>query len=395
MKISLYVLGLSLILAFMLAPLSGSVSAQVPTITATASATITPTIDPYVGACPVFPDGFDFSSLPLDYVARCGECIPDNLTPLPTSIFPTVEISPVVINSDVLTEYPTDTPSPVVTSTLSVSPTVTVVPTATAPYSGYLACDGDYCSQSGGTLVYSGSSPWQGDGLTLAGQFPFEFTTFTTGTLYWRLVITAVTGLEVEYFAPLPDLEVTYRDLSYTSGLLETLPVDLLSSGGGGGGGYWNVPIGVYEGSYPIDFAGDASFIFSKPTAFSSRVGLDAGAVMYISFDPSFSLIPAAPTPTPVYGFCSDIPDLMDYTPIVDTDGLVTVTAGECFIILPEISIDIPAVEPIWGGFSLHQDGIRVCPNYVTVNSLRVGDVSIPDGMFAIGLAWAIYKLIF
>jgi hypothetical protein len=400
MKKYLSLLAFSLCVALMFSAPPVAVVAQVPTLSLTPSIvpSITPTIDPYLGQCPVWPEGFDFSLLPYDYVSRCSSCIPTDgltLTPVATSVFPTIEIPTVVLSNDWLTEFPTEV---AITSTPTIpAMTSTPTPTATPSGAGVFTFDNAFITHQGS---YSGevssmtcSSPI---GTTDLNYISCEFSaSHTDGHSILNSLINFDMAVSNDYFVPDPTYYWKITETSIISGNEQASIVYAFTG-----------TSTEFEGSMA-----SAHMLDQRPFTVQYRNrtledgdtflgALSAHAKIEISTLPIITIIPT-PTATPVLGFCSEIPeDLFAYAPIVETNGLINTIAGECFELFDPVG-PFDFDEITFGGYviipAIHIElsGIRVCPIYVEFNTTRIADITIPDAIFAIGLAWTIFKLIF
>lgn len=355
----------------------------------------TPTGIGEIGACPV---GTPLPTpLTLEYYQNCAECVPDtgfDITPLPFGEFGI---------------------TPFATSTPGITPTPTVSPTPDLnDFSSFVTARMDSLAW---TLI-----PFPPDTYLTHSQldksysvfYPYNFFMYATG---------GMNSDDKYYYASVKfDIDVIWDYRSGAGSMWRSYDIE-----------YQNSNARLIELDFDLDGIYEVQLNFGQKyseqilydnhqnnQAHESRLfniivhGSSTSAVNFvINFDDSGNIgygndvtlgiewhqylsdIPEPEptiTPTPGAGYCSEYDYMGDDDETLLDFGGIDIWQGECLVIIPNFTIDLPAVGELIPAVNWGINGFSICPKWVTLGTFEILQIEIP--MDILGLPAVIFLLL-
>lgn len=150
------------------------------------------------------------------------------------------------------------------------------------------------------------------------------------------------------------------------------------------------VPDSWQQLSITIYYPGNGTWTDSSTWSFTR------GGAPMPTFTPQYTSTPIPTlTPTPVIGACSAW-GYQDSTQLVGYSG-VTVSQGDCAVIIPQFSIHLPAVGTVIPAIDWDGIGVSICPKWVNLGTFSVGTLTLPTDILmlpaVIFIMWLIFSL--
>lgn len=361
----------------------------------------TPTPISDYGACPV---GTPLPTpLTLEYINNCPLCVPAYEFPVTPIAFGTFEVNPIGTITP-------GTPEPTVESTSTITPTPVPLTYTRAWYNlwlGELFLPEEYVSKARTGLVYYYSPH---DQILIDG---FDLSTnnselHNSAVTHWIIDIDGVAPIgSSSYWSYSRDITLSLSNNSCTGNIYLDLNLD-----------------GIYEitvnqgSSYVLYQVVDnhntllqvhETLEFNLKLQSYCTVNRDALIDFYVGgmisnkqasmgaiyFEEEYIYTPEpTPTPTP-NGYCNEYDYIGDEEDTLVDFGGIEIWQGACLVLIPNFSIDLPAVGEVIPAVNWGIDGFSICPKWVDLGTFEILEIEIPLDILALPAVVFLLLLIF
>lgn len=379
--------------------------------------TPTPPDTSYLGACPDYPPE---GQLSIEYMTYCGHCLPQPTSAIPTLAIPTPEM---LYLFGSCSEYDGALAAGCVeeqvgTLTECVCPgsfnwggagggTPTVIPstpipqpTPTPQVDHLYMVQGenytwhhDYVNQVGDTWMPDSSNYKSIGGTAVCGGDDITVGWYTALLIDTQNLAGDMAGKVQTYFG-----ESTYwGSNTWTRGICWDKADDYYAGGVKYGWGR-----ACSEANLQVDISynnnnvndGSVALRFRWPFQSSGNVGYSQFKLCYGNEEPGQEPEPTpTPVPTQVPGYCSTY-DYMTTDTIVGYGGITT-RQGDCIILIPDISIDLPAVGELIPAVQFGTKSMAICPVWHDLGQFSIANIDIPIDILALPALVFVLLMIF